>query len=151
MSIEVHIRELLVGYKSPGFVNILRAYIMSLPTKMMTRLTTIADELLINQTLPRYISLIVKDLAKYRLTRHCLDTAESENKKPTRGFIKLQFSNKGIEMINLPQILNNKLVLNTIPSFLADKEPPIVSYSYTKTIGPKILILNSAWRILTLM
>ena len=55
MSIEVHIRELLVGYKSPGFVNILRAYIMSLPTKMMTRLTTIADELLINQTLPRYI------------------------------------------------------------------------------------------------
>ena len=44
MSIEVHIRELLVGYKSPGFVNILRACIMSLPTKMMTRLTTIADD-----------------------------------------------------------------------------------------------------------
>ena len=54
-------------------------------------------------------------------------------------------------MINLPQILNNRLVLNTIPSFLADKEPPIVSYSYTKTIGTKNFNLNSAWRILTLM
>ena len=34
---------------------------MSLPTKMMTRLTAIADELLINQTVPRYIPLIVKE------------------------------------------------------------------------------------------
>ena len=45
-------------------------------------------------------------------------------------------------MINLSQILNSKPVINTIPSFLSYKEPPIVSYSYTKTIGPKIFNFN---------
>ena len=129
VNIEIHITELLAGYKSPGFVNKLRIYIMSLPTNVMARLTAVADDLLINQTLPRHIPLIVKDLAKFRLNRHCINV---QDKQPDRGFLKLQFSNKGIEMINLSQILNSKPVINAIPSFLSYKEPPIVSYSCTK-------------------
>ena len=110
VNIEIHIKELLAGYKSPGFVNKLRIYIMSLPTNVMTRLTAVADGLLINQTLPRHIPLIAKDLAKFRLNRHYKETVNVQNKQPNRGFLKLQFSNKGIEMINLSQILNSKPV-----------------------------------------
>ena len=44
------------------------------------------------------------------------------------------FHNKEIEMINLHGILHNKKVLRTVPSFVQHIEPPIVSYSYTKSI-----------------
>ena len=44
------------------------------------------------------------------------------------------FHNKGIDMIDLPGILHNKKVLlRTVPSFVQHIEPPIVSYSYTKS------------------
>ena len=36
-------------------------------------------------------------------------------------------------MIDLPGILHNKKVLRTVPSFVQHIEPPIVSYSYTKS------------------
>ena len=137
-TVESRLKELLVIYKSPGFVHRLRTFIMSLPTGMMTRITALADELLIGQTLPKHIPLIVKDLAKYRLNKHCRDSAGSAKKQSTRGYLKLEYHNKGIEMVNLPQILNSKPVTVTIPSFLlSHKESPIVSYSYTNTIGPK--------------
>ena len=112
---------------------------MSLPTNMMTKLTTIADPLLIDRILPKHIPLIIKDLTKFRLNRHCKDTITIKDNRPARSFLNLQFDNKGIEMINLPQILNNKSVIDAIPSFLTHKQPPIVSYSYTQTMGPKIL------------
>ena len=44
------------------------------------------------------------------------------------------FHNKGIEMVDLPKILHHKNVLKTIPAFVRQQEPPIVSYSYTKPI-----------------
>ena len=42
-------------------------------------------------------------------------------------------------MIYLPSILNSKTVSNAIPAFIFDKRPPVVSYSYCKTIGPAII------------
>ena len=49
-------------------------------------------------------------------------------------FLKLMFHNKGIDMIDLPGILHNKKFLRIVPSFVQHIEPPIVSYSYTKSI-----------------
>jgi hypothetical protein len=103
---------------------------MSLPTNMMTRITTVADELLISQT------LVDKDLAKFRLNKHCRDSVQSENRRSTRGYLKLQFHDKGIEMVNPPRILNSKPVADTIPSFLSHKERTSDSYSYTNTTEP---------------
>ena len=41
-------------------------------------------------------------------------------------------------MINLSQILHSKPVKKLIPSFFQNQTPPIISYSYTKTIAGKI-------------
>ena len=41
-------------------------------------------------------------------------------------------------MINLSQILHSKPVKKSIPSFFQNQTPPIISYSYTKTIAGKI-------------
>ena len=40
--------------------------------------------------------------------------------------------------INPPIILNSKIIKNTIPTFIVHKEPPVVNYVYSHTIGPLI-------------
>ena len=53
------------------------------------------------------------------------------------------FINKGIDAVNLPSILRSKSVLETMPTYFKEKEPPIISYTYTKTIAKKIFNFSS--------
>ena len=41
------------------------------------------------------------------------------------------YHNKGIEMLHLPEILNNKMVRDTVPVFLNNRKPTIVSYIWS--------------------
>ena len=34
--------------------------------------------------------------------------------------------------------MHSKVVRTTVPDFFEDREPPVISYRYTKTIGPSI-------------
>ena len=56
---------------------------------------------------------------------------------------KLDFINKGIDAVNLPSILRSKSVTETVPTYFKEKEPPIISYTYTKTISSKIFNFSS--------
>ena len=58
-------------------------------------------------------------------------------------FIKLDFINKGIDAVNLPSIQRSKSVTETVPTYFKEKEPPIISYTYTKTIASKIFNFSS--------
>ena len=58
-------------------------------------------------------------------------------------FIKLNFNNKGIDAVNLPSILRNKSVIETVPTYFKEKELPIISYTYTKTLASKIFNFSS--------
>ena len=46
-----------------------------------------------------------------------------------RHFIKIQFVNKGIELINLPSIFKDKSVISSIPTYFENKESPIIVIS----------------------
>ena len=54
-------------------------------------------------------------------------------------------------MIGLPQILNSKYVRGAIPQFLKNREPPMVSYSYTRTISGAIFNQRSVVEKLDLL
>ena len=41
-------------------------------------------------------------------------------------------------MINLSSIVQSKVVRTTVPDFFEDREHPVISYRYTKTIGTSI-------------
>ena len=57
--------------------------------------------------------------------------------------IKVQFVNKGIEFIILPNILKPKLVLSSIPyTYFENKELPIICYKYMKNILSCVLNYN---------
>ena len=54
------------------------------------------------------------------------------------GYMSVLYHNKGIDMVNLPTILNSKYVRDAVPNIVHNATPPIVSFKYTKTIAGKI-------------
>ena len=75
---------------------------------------------------------IISDIGHYRL----FQPARIMQQKITRGFLKVNFTNKGIDAINLTNILHNKKVTSCIPSYF-EEQTPLISYKYTIPIGPK--------------
>ena len=62
----------------------------------------------------------------------------SPEETPTRDFLKLDFRNKGLDAVSISNILNHKKVTSTIPAYFKNQSPPIISYSYSSPIAPKI-------------
>ena len=62
--------------------------------------------------------------------------------KPRRHFIKIHFDNKGIDKVNLHNMLHNKLVNAKVPIYFKEKEPPVISYKYTDNISRKVFYYN---------
>ena len=78
---------------------------------------------------------------RHRLFRPvCSDILNTDAKT---HFIKLDFINKGVDAVNLPSILRSKSVIETVTTYFKEKELPIISYTYTKTIANKIFNFSS--------
>ena len=73
-------------------------------------------------------------------------TGTDSTAKPPRRFIKVFFHNKGIDKVNLTNILHNKLVRSKIPIYFQEKDPPLVSYKYTNNISRSVFNYNQALR-----
>ena len=58
--------------------------------------------------------------------------------KDTSGYMSILYHNKGIDMVNLPRILNSIFDRDAVPSMVKNGIPPTISFKYTKTIGGKI-------------
>ena len=56
--------------------------------------------------------------------------------------MKIKFANKGIDYLNISNILRNKKVQKQIPPYFKDMEPPTISYTYPKPIATKIFNFN---------
>ena len=60
-----------------------------------------------------------------------------------RSFLKLSFANKGIDAINLGNILHHKSVKSKIPPCFKYQSVSIISYTYTTHISTKIYNYNN--------
>ena len=106
----------------------------------MVALSTVMDNWVAVNNVPARIVVLVKDLIAYR--RGSLRMAHTDVHKKVKkisGYMKACYHNKGIDMLQLPRILNSKYVRDTVHALLSHRTPPVVSYSYTKTISGKIL------------
>ena len=79
---------------------------------------------------------IILDVAKFRLYKP--DQTVSPEEILTRDFLKLDFRNKGLDAVNISNILNHKKLTSTIPAYFKNQSPPIISYRYSSPIAPKI-------------
>jgi hypothetical protein len=52
------------------------------------------------------------------------------------------FANKALDAINLDNIVHHKSVKAMVPPYFKDQSLPIISYSYSSSIAPKILKIN---------
>ena len=87
------------------------------------------------------VTAIILDTAQYRLFRPvCSDLLSTDAKT---HFIKSNFTNKSIDAVNLPSTLISKSVIETVPTYFKEKEPPIISYTYARTIASKISNFSS--------
>jgi hypothetical protein len=80
--------------------------------------------------------------AEYRM--NSMDVAHYKLFKPPQitdiaaSFFKLKFYNKGIDAVNLSNILRDKKVQSRIPEYFKSKSAPRISYTYIPTIAPKL-------------
>jgi hypothetical protein len=79
---------------------------------------------------------MIMDVAHHRLFGSACIIDECELKKP-RKFFHLKFDNKGIDAVNINNILNQKKVQSCIPPNFKIKSTPCISYRYTSTNPPK--------------
>ena len=134
-----HTRELLLSYNSVKFSITLCTFIMSLPRKKLKEVLLINEELVLEDRIPSRIAMLVRDLVSYRNRVSSNSNNSSVDKINNSG---IYFHNKGIDMINLPTILHSKRVRATIPTYLNNVNPPIVSYTYPETIARRVFNFN---------
>ena len=108
-------------------------------TKYKMRIAAdVISTLVIDEHIPTRVMLLVNDLMAYRFKIKVTPRLKNVEREDTnKCFMNVMFHNTGMDMIDLPRILNSKRVMATVPSYLKGP-PPVVSYTYTRTIAGKI-------------
>ena len=94
------------------------------------------------------VTSIILDISHYRLFKPVKSDAPAEKAK---HFMKIKFLHKGIDAINLPQLLRSQSVMDRIPAYFKDKEPLIISHQYTNTVANKLFNFSSTLSNLDIM
>jgi hypothetical protein len=79
---------------------------------------------------------MIMDVAHHRLFKS--PQINDNNPETCRQFLKLKFSNKGIDAVNLSNILRHGKVQSCIPEYFKAKSTLCISYKYTPTIASQL-------------
>ena len=89
---------------------------------------------------------IILDISSNRLFKAVRVGEPTETRN--RAFLIVKFANKGIDTLNVNNILNQKSVQNKISPYFQYKESPCISYSYTRSVASKIFNYKaSLWQL----
>ena len=137
--VETEVKNQMILYKSPGLTFSFRTYyFMNLPRNKLRVVVNVVERLVLDGTIPTRILVLVEDLMAFRLKINVAAKPENSKRESTnKNYMNVMFHNKGMDMINFPRILNSKKVMAVVPNYLRGP-PPIVSYTYTRTIAGKI-------------
>ena len=136
--VEEQLKSRLNKYKSVDFTFSIRAYVLNLPRSKLGIVVDVTENLVLQEEISARTLLLVKDLVAYRLRCKVMQNKTNLDRESCdRQYMNVTFHDKGMDMVDLPRILNSKKVGAAIPNYLKGP-PPIVSYTYTRTIGGKI-------------
>jgi hypothetical protein len=129
--------DLLSNIQKPLGIHHIRTILFSLLVSYLKDLRDFGlDKGGVDRFSPKYrLSSIVCDVASFRLFKPVRSEPLHEN---NRKFLHIPLANKGIDAINISNILNRKEVVKEIPPYFKNQSVSIVSYSYTISIGSKI-------------
>ena len=126
--------DLLSNIQKPLGIHHIRTILFSLLVNYLKDLRDFGlDKGGVDPFSPKYkLSSIICDVASFRLFKPVRSEPLHDN---NRKFLHIPFANKGIDAINISNILNRKEVVKEIPPYFKNQSVPIVSYSYTNSIG----------------
>jgi hypothetical protein len=135
--------DLLSNIQKPLGIHHIHTILFSLPVNYLKNLRDFGlDKGGVDPFYPKYrLSSIICDVASFRLFKPVRSEPLHDN---NRKFLHIPFANKGIDTINISKILNRKEVVKEIPSYFKNQSVPIVSYSYTNSIGRNIFNYKEA-------
>ena len=115
-----------------GYIHYFKTFLYGLPR---LQLLTLYEDIQSQQTdIDNRIKDLVVMISNLRLFRPTQISKVNESK---REFFHIDFRDKGLDHINLSGILRTKTVVDKIPVYFSDKEPPIIGYKFNKSIGGK--------------
>ena len=133
---QVSFDELLPYIQTPLGVHHIRTKLFSIPLTTLKRLSS------------ECLDSIYRDVysAEYKLKAIICDIAHNRLYKPVsehsndagKSFLKIRFANKGIDAVNISNILHHKKVMSKIPPYFEQQSAPLISYTYTRPIATKI-------------
>ena len=134
---DVSLNGLAEHINKPLGIHHIRSKLYSLPLSRLHSLLKACDECQVtdSRSAKYKILALVMDIASHRLFRPVCEHSEELEK---RSFLNLKFINKGIDAINISNILHHKRVKNNIPPYFKDQSSPIISYTYTIPVASKI-------------
>ena len=129
-----------MSYRLKAFVGLhhIRTALYSIPRTSLFKLHQhCLQQLFTNSSSPEYrLSSIILDISHNVLFKPVRTNEYSQT--DNRRFMKVKFSNKGIDAIKIGNILNHKLVRDKIPPYFKQQESPCISYKYNKSIASKL-------------
>ena len=130
--------DLLSNIQKPLGIHHIRTILFSLPANYLKDLRDFGlDKGGVDPFSPKYrLSSIICDVASFHLFKPVRSEPLHDN---NRKFLHIPFANKGIDAINISNILNRKEVVKEISPYFKNQFVPIVSYSYTNNIDRKFV------------
>ena len=133
-----HVKCNVVKYKNINFTLNLRTYMLNLPRNKLRIVADVTESQVLNERIPARILSLVKDLIAFRFRSKVTTMRTNVVNNSKRQYMNVLYHNKGMDFLNLPRILNCKRVMMAVPNYLRSTPPPVVSYTYTRTIAGKI-------------
>ena len=143
---DITLEELSNLYKAGGHGGLHRLLttLYSIRLLILHRLFNACQQLIGSNRDQRFRSIVL-DVCSKRLFFPAR-TGSNTSATPQRRFIKVYFHNKGIDKVNLTNILRNKLVKSKVPIYSQEQDPPLVSYHYTTNISRSVFNYNQTLR-----
>ena len=126
----------------PNTINFIRISLSSMKKSYLKYVyNIISDE--INDSPSDFIFLqwylIILDIIECKLYR---PIKPKNKRKPPKNLCHISFSNKGVELLNLPRILHDPSLADSLPNASFNFEVPTVVYTLCDPIGSKIFNFN---------
>ena len=134
---QVLFNDLLDWIFRPLGIHHIRTKLFSIPLPSLNKLYKECLQSSFLDPLSREYKLnsIILDIGNCRLFKPV--NSSLSNDTPDR-FLHLKFANKGIDAININNILHNKHVRKTIPLYFKYQANPKISYTYSRSIASKL-------------
>ena len=120
MKLNTSLNDLALKLRIHGRHHML-SYLSALPIAVLRSLNTEANRFH-DRNHEIYDAALLTTCYTQHALRPCIDS-ESNN---IRRLIKIPFINKGIDFIDLPSIFHDKSVIQSIPTYFQNSEPPII-------------------------